>query len=243
MKKLISLILLLTLLCSLTASAEAPVYTHNMQAQKIAIAALKVKYGLTTDMIGLFYPEITVTENATWVAFYPSTILPAGRIGVYEVIINDQGVVVQWTHDDQDPHFWQSRDLFSEYWGAWHLQLCLDVQGIWNFFEEENREFHVPVGLLDKVEFTLGNRKELDLTMRASKAAKLADAAIADMYGLTVYEVEAMDHDHEMDVLLLADGTKLWRVMVSSASRCFSVYINDATGEIFDIIFSTGGNG
>lgn len=243
MKRVLSLILLLTVLCSLTASAEEPLYTSQMQAQKIAIAALKVKYGLTTDMIGLFYPEITVTENATRVVFYPSTILPEGRIGVYEVVVTDQGVVTQWTHDDQDPYAWQSRDMFSAYWGAGQLQICLDVQGIWDFFTEENPERHVPVGLLDEVEFTLGNRKELDLSLRASKVAKLADAAIRDMYGLTVYEVDAMDHDHEMDVLLLPDGTVLWRVMVSSASRCFSVCINDATGEIFDIVFSTGGNG
>lgn len=241
MKKLLSLLLMLSMLLAATASAEAPVYTQNMQAQKIAVAALKVKYGFTTDIIGLFYPEIRLTENATWVSFYPSTSLPAGRIGVYEVIISDQGVVVQWTHDDQDPYLWQSRDLFSEYWGAGQLQICLDVPGIWQFFEKENQEYHVPVGLLDNAEFTFGTRQ--NATMRATKVMALADAAVADMYGLTVYEVDAMDHNHELEVLLLADGTKLWRVMISSASRCFSVFINDATGQIFDIVFSTGGNG
>ena len=79
--------------------------------------------------------------------------------------------------------------------------------------------------------------------MRATKAMALADAAIADMYGLTVYEVEAMDHDHEIDAILQEDGTKLCRVTITSASRCFYVFINDATGEVYDISFSTGGNG
>ena len=241
MRKLISWILMLAMLCGLTASAEAPIYTQNMQAQKIAVATLKVKYGLTTDIIGLFYPEITVTEGETRVAFYPSSILPADRIGVYQVFLAAGDIRWSWTHDDQDPYLWQSRDLFSDYWGAGQLQICLDVPGIWQFFEEENKVFHDPVGLLDNVEFTLGTRQ--DVNMRANKVMALADAAVADMYGLTVYEVDAMDHNHDLDVLLLADGTKLWRVTISSASRCFSVYINDTTGEVFDVIFSTGGNG
>jgi len=241
MKRVLALCLTVLLLFTVTALAEAPVYTQEMRVQKIAIAAIKVKYGLTTDMIGLFYPEITQTENGTWVAFYPSGVLPVDRIGVYEVVITDQDVVVQWTHEDKDPYLWQSDDLFSECWGAAQLQICLDVQGIWSFFTDENQEWYNPPARLDNVEFTIGTRK--DAFMRASKVTALADAAVRDMYGLTVYEVDAMDHDHEMDLLLLPDGMRLWRVTISSASRCFTVFINDATGAVFDVIFSTGGNG
>lgn len=241
MKKLLSLLLMLSLLLVVTASAEAPVYSPEMKVQKIAIAAIKVKYGLTTDMIGLFYPEITVTEDKTRVAFYPSSILPVDRIGVYEVVLAKDSIDVKWTHDAQDPYIWQSADIFSEYWGARQLQICLDIPGIWSFFTDEKQETYNPPARLDSVNFTWGIRQ--DMTMRATRAMALADAAIADMYGLTVYEVDAMDHNHELDVLLLEDGTKLCRVTITSASCCFSVFINDATGEVYDISFSTGGNG
>lgn len=241
MKRLLTLLLTVLLLFTATALAESPAYTPEMAAQKVAIAAVKVKYGLTTDMLGLFSPQITVTEAETRVAFYPSSILPVNRIGVYEVVITDGAIDVKWTHDAQDPHFWQSKDIFSDCWGAGQLQNCLDVQGIWRFFVDENQQAFNPPARLDSVNFTIGTRQ--DVTMRSYTVTALADAAVVDMYGLTVYEVEALDHDHEKEVLLLEDGTRLWQVTLSSASRCFSVFINDATGEVFDIIFSTGGNG
>ena len=90
MKRVVSL-LLLFLLLSLAASAETPVYSREMQAQKVAVAAVKVKYGITTDMLGLFSPQITITENETCVAFYPNDYLPVGRIGVYEVVLTEIG--------------------------------------------------------------------------------------------------------------------------------------------------------
>lgn len=240
MKKLL-ILLLAFMLAAPAVMAEAPVYTQEMLAQRIAIAAIKVKYGLTTDMIGLFYPEITVAEGKTRVAFYPSSILPVDRIGVYEVILTDGSIYWSWTHDGEVPRSWQSNDMFSEHWGARQLQACLDLPGIWRFFVDENQETYNPPARLDSVNFTVGTRK--DAAMQSSKAIDLANAAVADMYGLTVYEVEALDHNHELELLLLEDGTKLWRVTLSSATRCFSVFINDATGEVFDVIFSTGGNG
>ncbi len=240
MKRFLSLILIVMLFLP-SAMAEAPVYTQEMLAQRIAIATVKVKYGLTTDMIGLFYPEITAKENEIRVAFYPSSILPVDRIGVYEVVLADGSIRWSWTHSAEDPHSWQSNDIFSDVWGARQLQACLDLPGIWNLFVDEKQQAYNPPGMLDGVNFTIGTEK--DASMRSSRVVALADAAVMDMYGLTIYEVEAMDHNHGRELLLLEDGTKLWRVMLTNASRCFSVFINDDTAEVFDICFSTGGNG
>lgn len=241
MKRVLTLILTALLLFTVTALAESPAYTPEMAAQKVAIAAVKVKYGLTTDLLGLFTPQIIITEADTRVAFYPASYLPVDRIGVYEVVLTDSTIDVHWTHDGQDPYLWQSDDIFSEYWGARQLQTCLNVQGIWRFFVEENQEAFTPHDRLDGVNFTIGTRK--DASMYILDAYALADAAVMDMYGLTIYEAEALEHDYEADVLLLEDGTRLWRLTLASPSRCFSVFINDATGEVFDIIFSTSGNG
>lgn len=241
MKRLLTLLLTALLLFTATALSESPAYTPEMAAQKVAIAAVKVKYGLTTDMLGLFYPQITITEAEARVQFFPSSILPVDRIGVYEVVLTKDAIDVHWTHDGEDPHFWQSDDLFSEFWGAQQLQICLDVKGIWQLFIDEDQQAVDPPGRLDNVAFTIGNRQDAGTYIHTAYA--LADVAVMDMFGLTVYEVEALEHDYEADLLLLEDGTRLWRLTLSSASRCFVVFINDANCLVYDVILSTGGNG
>ena len=241
MKKILSLLLMLSMLFALTTSAEAPAYSPEMYAQKVAIAAVKVKYGLTTDILGLFFPQVTITEDETRVAFYPSSSLPVDRIGVYEVVLTKGAITIRWTHDGEDPYLWQSDDLFSDFWGARQLQICLDVQGIWNFFVDENQEAYNPPARLDNISFDIGTRRDAATYIHTAYA--LADAAVMDMYGLTIYEVEALEHDYEADLLLLEDGTRLWRLTLASASRCFTVFINDANCMVYDVILSTGGNG
>lgn len=242
MKRMLILALALMLCCS-AALAEAPSYSPEMAAKKQAIAAVKDKYGFTTDVFGLFAIYATVEEDHARVQFIPHEYLPVQRIGEYDAVITGDRVQLSWTHDQQDPMYWQSDVLDSPCWGVRQLDAArLSGGGSWlaEYLPEDYEPVPLP-SVYGTHAFTLTQTAPEDLPLE--EASALADAALADVFGLSPQDVALLDHAIEPDMLLDENGLRLWRLTIADAERCFSVLVNAATGEIFDIVLTTGGNG
>ena len=240
MKRVLAFVLMMMLLLS-SALAEEVVLSPNMEAERIAVAALKDKYGLTNDLFGLFVPYVTATENGTVVKYLPQAYLPARLVGEYEVQIAGGQVMASWTHDDQDPMFWQSDMLDSPCWGAKQLNMVrLSYEVLMDFLPEDYEPIELPEKhgelIFEWVEPTAED-------ILAEDALALADAAIRAVYNLPSEEIRLLDHTLEPDMLLASDGQRLWRFFLGDPERSFVVMVNAATGEVFDITLSTGGVG
>lgn len=240
MKRIFALVLMMLLLM-ISALAEEAVLSPNVEAERIAVAAMKDKYGLTNDVLGLFTAYVTLTDNGATVRYLPQAYLPANIVGEYEVQIIDGQATPTWTHDDQDPMFWQSDMLDSPCWGAKQLNMVrLSYEVLMDFLPEDYEPIELPEkhGSLtfEWVESTAEN-------ISAAEAMALADAALKAVYNLPQEEIWLLDHTLEPDMLLASDGQRLWRFYFGDPERSFVVMVNAATGEIFDVTITTGGNG
>ena len=240
MKRMLILLLVCLLLIPV-ALAEEVVLSPNMEAERIAVAALKDKYGLTNDLFGLFVPYVASIENGVIVRYLPQAYLPANIVGEYEVQIIDGQATPTWTHDDQDPMFWQSDMLDSPCWGAKQLNMVrLSYEVLMDFLPED----YEPIELPEKhgsLTFEWVEPTAEDIS--AAEAMALGDAALKAVYNLPQEEIRLLDHTLEADMLLASDGQRLWRFYFGDPERCFVVMVNAATGEIFDVTITTGGNG
>ena len=240
MKRMLILLLVCLLLIPV-ALAEEVVLSPNMEAERIAVAALKDKYGLTNDLFGLFVPYVASIENGVIVRYLPQAYLPANNVGEYEVQIIDGQATPTWTHDDQDPMFWQSDMLDSPCWGAKQLNMVrLSYEVLMDFLPED----YEPIELPEKhgsLTFEWVEPTAEDIS--AAEAMALGDAALKAVYNLPQEEIRLLDHTLEADMLLASDGQRLWRFYFGDPERSFVVMVNAATGEIFDVTITTGGNG
>ena len=240
MKRVFAVVLMMMLLM-ISALAEEAVLSPNVEAERIAVAAMKDKYGLTNDVLGLFTAYVTLTDNGATVRYLPAAFLPAHIVGEYEVQIKDGQATASWTHDDQDPMFWQSDMLDSPCWGAKQLNMVrLSYEVLMDFLPEDYEPIELPEkhGSLtfEWVESTAEN-------ISAAEAMALGDAALKAVYNLPQEEIRLLDHTLEADMLLASDGQRLWRFYFGDPERSFVVMVNAATGEIFDVTITTGGNG
>lgn len=240
MKRMLILLLVCLLLIPV-ALAEEVVLSPNMEAERIAVAALKDKYGLTNDLFGLFVPYVASIENGVIVRYLPQAYLPANIVGEYEVQIIDGQATPTWTHDDQDPMFWQSDMLDSPCWGAKQLnQVRLSSAVLADFIPAD----YIPVELPDKHgNLTFEWVEPTAEDMPAEEAMALADAAMKAVYNLPPEEIRLLDHTLEPAMLLASDGQRLWRFSFGDPERYFDVMVNASTGEIFAVTITTGGNG
>ena len=240
MKRMLILLLVCLLLIPV-ALAEEVVLSPNMEAERIAVAALKDKYGLTNDLFGLFVPYVASIENGVIVRYLPQAYLPANIVGEYEVQIIDGQATASWTHDDQDPMFWQSDMLDSPCWGAKQLnQVRLSSAVLADFIPAD----YIPVELPDKHgNLTFEWVEPTAEDMPAEEAMALADAAMKAVYNLPPEEIRLLDHTLEPAMLLASDGQRLWRFSFGDPERYFDVMVNASTGEIFAVTITTGGNG
>lgn len=240
MKRVFAVVLMMMLLM-ISALAEEAVLSPNVEAERIAVAAMKDKYGLTNDVLGLFTAYVTLTDNGATVRYLPAAFLPAHIVGEYEVQIKDGQATASWTHDDQDPMFWQSDMLDSPCWGAKQLnQVRLSSAVLADFIPAD----YIPVELPDKHgNLTFEWVEPTAEDMPAEEAMALADAAVKAVYNLPPEEIRLLDHTLEPAMLLASDGQRLWRFSFGDPERFFSVMVDAATGKVFDVTLTTGGNG
>ena len=241
MKRILSLLLVLALLLPV-ALAEEITLSPALQAKKLALDAIKEKYGFTNDTFGLFTLYVTTEKAGAHVRLIPNSYLPIDRIGEYEVAVSDGRAAASWTHDDQDPAYWQSDIMDSPCWGAKQLNVIRLSCG--EGLDEYLPDNYAPAPMPPEyggLTFALSAPQDSDMSQ--TEAMHLADAAIGQVYGLPAEEISFLDHDMEPDMLVTSKGQRLWNFIFADAERCFIVYIDAATGEAFDVALTTGGNG
>ncbi|MBE5810925.1 MAG: hypothetical protein E7318_08335 [Clostridiales bacterium] len=240
MKRML-ILLLVFMLTFPVVLAEEVVLSPQMKAERIAVSVLKEKYGLTNDLLGLFVAYVTMTEDGAAVLYLPHAYLPTQIVGEYEVQIDDGQATVSWTHDDQEPMFWQSDMLDSPCWGARQLNMVrLSYEMLMDFLPED----YEPIELPEKHgEMTFEWIEPTAEDLPAEEVMALADAGIKAVYNLPQEEIRLLDHTHEPDLLQASDGQRLWRLYLGDPERSFIVMVNAVTGEVFDITLTTGGVG
>lgn len=239
-------IALITLFCMGAVAVAAVLlnYSPEVRAQKTAMEALYQEYGLTRTSLGLFTVEYTEDEQGTHLWYRANTYLPAERIGDYHVLIADGKVEVTWTHDDKEPTMWESGNPENPYWGEKQLQAYLHAENSYEWLQpylaEEVEKPDLP-NFYDTLDFVVVEQAAGDMPFR--DAQDLADAALMDFYGMT--EEEVADYEHFIDprILLCADGRRLWEVTIANAESCYQVLVDTQTGEIVNIMITTGGVG
>lgn len=240
MKRML-LLLIVGLLTFSAAMAEEATLSPSVEAERMAVAAMKEKYGLTNDVLGLFTAYVTLTDSGATVQYVPAAFLPAHIVGEYEVRIADGQAAANWTHDDQDPMFWASDLLDSPCWGAKQLNMVRLSSAVLADFLPADYE---PVERPEKHgDLTFEWVEPTAEDIPAEEAMTLADAAIKAVYSLPQEEIRLLDHTLEPDLLIASDGQRLWRFSFGDPERFFSVMVNADTGEIFDVTITTGGNG
>ena len=241
MKKWMLMMLCIALLTP-AVLAEEVVISPALEAKRLTIAAMKDKYGFTNDVLGLFYMYVTQEEDAVCVRLLPAEYLPADIVGQYEVVITGGQAEAAWSHDDQNPMYWQSDILDSPCWGARQLNMIRLSSG-------EGLDLYLPEGYepdplpSEYGDLTFERVVFQDGDLPPEEVLSLADTALQLVYNLPPEEIHLLDHDLEPALLLASDGQRLWKISLADPERFFSVLINAATGEVFDVSLSTGGQG
>lgn len=234
------------LLLLTSALADAPVYSPEVAAQKLAIAAMYEKYGFTPQTIGVFTPIITVGEAETRVLFR-SYFLPGSRLGEYEVVIRGDDVTITWSHDGEDVSAWQPGDPECPCWGPEQI-LAYEAQGIGKrddwikaYYAEGEAAQDEPTSIWLELGLDLAPEAEGDLTR--DEARQIACAAMMDVYGLTEAETEKLYAGCEKQIVLAEDGRRFRELHFADAFKGFALLVNAQTGEVFHIYLFAGGNG
>ena len=229
-----------------SALADAPVYSPEVAAQKLAIVAMYEKYGFTPQTIGVFTPIITIGEDETRVLFR-SYFLPGSRLGEYEVVIRGNDATITWNHDGKDLSAWQPGDPECPCWGPEQI-LAYEAQGIgvrenWiNAYYAEGEAAQAEPTSIWK-EMGLKPAPEVEGDLSCDEARQIARAAMMDVCGLTEAEVEDIYAGCETAIMLAEDGRRFREVRFADMFKGFSLLVNAQTGEVFHIELFAGGNG
>ena len=229
----------LVMMASVAFAAAVLNYSPEASAKKLAVQAMYDTYGFDRSTLGLF--RSVVTEEG--VRYYPDSYLPVERMGEYLVKIDGETAIATWTHDDKDAALWQSGDPESPVWGAKQLAAYLATdpreRGEWlEFYLTATTALPMETPAAVVVNDTLPKTGDLPL----AQAQVYADAALADMFGMTEAEVAGLDHDVDARIIE-NEGRRIWSLTYGDSEGMYYVYLDAATGEILDVGMSTGGNG
>lgn len=250
MKQMLTrLLALIASLLMLTAwaGAESPKYTPEVEAQRLAVAAMQDKYGFTLETLGLFNPQITVAEGMACVHFRCG-FLPHSRVGEYTVLISGSKLSIGWTYDDVDPALYQSGDPQAPCWGVKQLEAYLAVDSgaraewLKPFYELGEQDVHVPASMWDDLGLTRLPEEEQKRAPVAVRAA--AEEAIMDVLGLSSSWFDARLAPGDSDALVSAEGRMYYTLRYPGGRDvCVHVLVDAETCQIMSITPSSGGNG
>ena len=243
MKRILSLLLTLMLLCS-AALADAPAYSPELTALKTALASLREKYGFTLTTTGVFYPEITVTDEEARVVFHPCTFLPVDRLGEYTAVITSDAVTLSWSHDARAADL--TADPDCPIWGQAQLQTYFDqgviARDVWveKYLSASQESLATPDASdgLDAVWVPAAHKD-----IPRDQLRETAKAAFAYIYAMTPAEIDALYIEAEDGILQCTDGREYWLLRSGDVNYFFTLLIDKATGELFRISFLSGGLG
>lgn len=239
----------LVMMASVAVAAVMLQYSPAASAKKLATQAMYETYGFDRHTLGLFKSEVVEEEDCVHVWFRSDTYLPVERIGEYDVHIVDGKAEVRWTHDDKEAALWQSGDPESPVWGRKQLQAYLAtdprVRGEWlkPYLATKEPATALPMA----TPAVPADESEPDTQQQTgdlplAQAQAYADAALADVFGMTEAEVAGLDHDVDARISE-KDGRRVWDLTYGDAEGMYYIQLDAATGEIIDIGMSTGGNG
>jgi len=243
MKRILCLMFTLMLLCS-AALADAPAYSPEVTALKIANALMYEKYGFTWRTLGVLTTEITSAEDSTIVT-YRSYLLPASRLGEYTVTITGDQAEIAWTHDGTDAAQWQSGDPESSCWGSSQVDAYLAQGGgernTWlkPYFAADEQQADPPPTY--GADFTLAASNDSDISRAQARAA--ADPALMEIFALPAEELAQLDRAVDACTVQNADGRRFWSLTYADYESCFYILIDAATSEVVYITHQAGGNG
>ena len=201
-------ILVAAILCiSVTALAAGLIFSPRYDAVRIANQTMEEKYGITADLLSLFYREVKENGDGTATVTFsiPDTAsFPTDRIGEYSVTVSGNKGTASWSKDGMST----SGGLSAEAYGTEQLQLLsYDYAGtMWKLRDmgimpspTENGVKPNPRLTSGDIEWTEEDQAEADRALAEAKAEddeRLAKIAKAESEGsLTMERASAMGKD------------------------------------------------
>ena len=201
-------ILVAAILCiSVTALAAGLIFSPRYDAVRIANQTMEEKYGITADLLSLFYREVKENGDGTSTVTFsiPDTAsFPTDRIGEYSVTVSGNKGTASWSKDGMNT----SGGLSAEAYGTEQLQLLsYDYAGTMGKLRDmgimpsptENGVKSNPRLTSGDIEWTKEDQAEADRALAEAKAEddeRLAKIAKAESEGsLTMEKASAMGKD------------------------------------------------
>lgn len=242
MKKL--LILLMASLLTLSTALAEVIYSPEVTALKAALAALREEYGFTLTTAGVFYPEVTLTENGAQVVFQPCTYLPVDRLGEYTAVITGEDVALTWSHADRAADLTAAPEC--PIWGHAQVQTYFD-QGViardtWveNYISPTQESLDIP-DINDNFAATWIPLDPQDIPK--DQLRQTAKATFAEIFAMTSEEINAMYIETETGYYQCADGRAYWSMRGGDVNYFVTLLIDKETSEVYRITLFSGGLG
>ncbi len=233
----------LVMMASVALAAVVLNYSPAVSAKKLAVQAMCDTYGFDRDTLGLFKVDVKENDQCTHVYFLPNEFLPVERIGEYDVHIVDGKAEVRWTHGGKDAAIWQSGEPDASVWGAKQLAAYLaagpNERGDWL---EPYLTTATALPMATPAAEVVSDSQPMTGELPLAQAQAYADAALADVFGMTEAEVAGLDHDVYARVIV-ESGRRIWDITYGDSEGMYYIHLDAETGEILDIGMSTGGNG
>jgi len=212
MKKAFSIVLVCMLaLASVVALAAGVMVSDAVDAVKLAEKALEEKYGITKEMHTYFHRDVLEGENNNTVVTYTGIADFAYVLGTYTVTVSGTEARVVWSRDGEDT----AGGLEASAWGAQQLEMALEINAQTNSFGDvylrameharaagvsaweapEPEDNPVPEGYQSWTHYYRAQALPV-MEISPKEALALAQAAIAECYGLTQEQTDKMEwHD------------------------------------------------
>ncbi|QTE72391.1 hypothetical protein JRC49_06150 [Clostridiales bacterium FE2011] len=115
-------ILIAAIVClSVTALAAGLIFSPKYDAVRISNQAMEDQYGITPDLLSLFWRDVKENEDGTTTVVYSTTndVGPVSRIGEYTVMVDGPKATVSWSNEGKDT----SGGLSAEAYGPDQLHI------------------------------------------------------------------------------------------------------------------------
>lgn len=261
---------LLIMLVTVTALAAGLTFSSRYDVKRVAIDALKDTYGITDEMLAIFYIDVseqdgTGTQVITFSPIEQDTVY-AQRVGVYTVTVKNRHPVASWSLDGQPI----GKGIDSPVYGPEQLQALLD--------DYSNVMIHLaasdtapsvtpaPTPFMDEADkdpdaiaqawAEQRDRIEAHAQLSISECCDLAITALKEEYNLTDAQTAKFKRwDDEYDTYFKEDGDQpivmlMFRLKQNEDTFTekdgqYWVDVNMDTGVIEDIVYDSGllGNG
>ena len=254
---------------SVTALAAGLIFSPKYDAVRLANDAVKAKYGLTDELIGILLRRAEVREDGTATVTYEAfdeNDFPADRIGIYTVDVKGNRADASWSHDGDSTE----GGLLAEAYGAeqltmlaYHYEETLDEMvrlGIRNAEPRESRYGMTPEeqeeyrkALAESETYRKQDLADAEKagTVTVEEAVKIARKAIREEYRLTEAQAGKLSWDPEDAMVLAEEGDTVIELVFglrqgeeggpfTEGDGMYFVDVDLTDGRIEDILYDPG---